>query len=704
MRTDTQVESRGVPAAGEDIASDFAEWVNPAPKAAIEPDGGGRGRASIGRVDIALVMGLFGLALAARWPFIARGETLLHSDEAIVGLMAQDIAAGERFPIYFYGQRYMGALEAYVIAGLGAFIENPIHALRLGPACFFAALVGAQYLMLTRWFGRRGGLIGAMALISSAPMFTQWSVSARGGYIEILLWGTLILWTYSEWFAGGTDGAAVSKPRRFFFGLLIGSGMWINPSIVIFVAPIVLHAFLASRFAGFGARPPAEPGAEGSALSGRIKPVTGGRIVGRRDTRRVVADAWRIAALPLLVVLGVVGLNATWSVWVVEGKVEKRFFLGLVSQPMGVGLIAIAGAAALVCAARSPAIRAAVRGALDAGGPMILGILAGAAPAAWYLARSVVGMEPMEPSLPLGIRPFWTTASTLSYLLHGLPLLLGADARPFMQLVTIGRESPLRPLDVTVSGLASGYNWVVLGGLITSGLVLVVSLRREIGRYLAMERGGHPPVMLLASGLAMLLGMYVLSGAAHDFNTIRYLIPMWALLPGLLAAVFVGGRFRFAGRLAPLCVCAAWGIGQATMFKQLGGPHPLGNVAKAMVDSRIDPAVGDIFDSHLLSYLTRQRCRVAEFEPFWSRLGHYPTSAEEGGPTNYIVQTRSASAVDDWASTGWPGPAPPELSHPLRERLAAAVEADPSLVVRREALADGYECVRLARPPAKAHR
>jgi len=133
--------------------------------------------------------------------FHHQGETLLHSDEAIVGIMAQDIAEGRRLPIYFYGQRYMGALEAYVIAALSPLFDDPIHALRFGPALFFAALCVLQYLMLTRWFGRvwRDNWSGDAA--GRSPMFMQWSISARGGYIEILVWGTALLWTYSEWFA-----------------------------------------------------------------------------------------------------------------------------------------------------------------------------------------------------------------------------------------------------------------------------------------------------------------------------------------------------------------------------------------------------------------------------------------------------------------------------------------------------------------------
>ena len=39
-----------------------------------------------------------------------------NSDEATMGLAALHIAQGRDFPVWFYGQRYMGTLEAYLAA------------------------------------------------------------------------------------------------------------------------------------------------------------------------------------------------------------------------------------------------------------------------------------------------------------------------------------------------------------------------------------------------------------------------------------------------------------------------------------------------------------------------------------------------------------------------------------------------------------
>lgn len=665
-----------LPKPSRPAAIDPADWLRPSSAFSPAPSHGRaelyspRPANSLRRIDLLAAVILFFSALAVRWPLIQRGETLLHSDEAIVGIMAQDIAAARRLPIFFYGQRYMGALEAYVVAALSPLFENPIHALRFGPALFFAAFVALQYLMLTRWFGRRGGLVGAASLLCAAPMFAQWSISARGGYVEILLWGSGLLWLYAEINAKTREWrfpssqSAIRNPNSkmpgslFAFGVLLGSGLWINPSIVLFAVPIAVHWALAQPWP----RP---------------------RIIARLG----------LAALPLTVLTGILLLNCTWAVWVAEGRLNSRWLLGLLPKPASMTILAAAAITMAFVAERRFAMIRRLRSTLPSAAPVVIGVLIGAAPAALYVAQAALGYRTMEPSLPLGVRPLWTIGSTLDYLIHGLPLLFGADARPFLDLVTIGRPWPFAPLGIWASGIVAGLNWLVLGAVLSGGMVLIVACRREIGSVLRLERVNHPPVTLLLIGVAGILLLYVFSGAAHDFNTIRYLIPIWALLPGLAAAVFVHHRFRLAGRIAVCSLCAAWAGGQYALIAQVGPPHPLRPVADALVARGADPVVAEIFDAHLLTYLTGQRCRVVEYEPFWARLDHFQPFVRPDASTWHLVPTQASfGGRTDWH---FPGPPPPELSHPLMERVLHRKTSDPVRVSVSERLPGGYRLLRL---------
>ncbi len=677
-----------------------------APRSGLSAETGGWRVRPLTRIDAALAVGLFALALLARWPFIARGETLLHSDEAIVGLMAQDIAAGDRFPIYFYGQRYMGALEAYVIAAISPLFDNPIHALRLGPACCFAVMVAVQFCMLTRWFGRAGGVMGATTLLAASPMFMQWSISARGGYVEIMLWGAMLLWAYSEWFVLGseckmqnvkckmtesrTSGSAASKQldggtglrarlrrhSKFLFGAIIGSGMWINPSIVLFIAPIVAHALLNRPLA-----------------MARRTPEFGARLsTGTHWTQR--------ATLPIAALTAVLLLNCTWAIWVADHEIHSELLLGLVPKPTAMLILCLGGAIALLFLWKRTTLIQRARALATENAALILGVLVGAAPAVLYVVQSILGLRTMDPSLPLGFRPIWLAGDTLLYLILGLPLLFGPDPRGFLQLVGVGRDTATLPLGGAAAVLVSIGGWLVIGCLLAAFAILLYSNRDSLSRLLRLQPANHPPAMLLVIGVATTLGLYVLGGCTLDFTTIRYLVPLWVFLPGILAAAFVSRRFRRIGRAAPLCACAAWAIGQCAMHSQLGAPHPLRRVADALVQRGIDPAVAEPLDAHLLSYLTQQKCRTIEFESFWPRMPHFFPLVRRDEPMDYVVQTQELDRTWDWIRGGWPGEPPPETCRFLWPRLRYALNTNPGLLLSREPLPDGYELIRLREPLA----
>jgi len=618
---------------------------------------------------------IFATGIAARWPLIDRGESLLHSDEAIVGIMAQDIAAGRRFPIFFYGQRYMGALEAYVVAGLTPFVERPITALRLAPALFFASLAAVQFLMLRRWFGRFAGVVGAATLIAAAPMFAQWSISARGGYIEILLWGTLLLWSYGDWFVNPPAGSPTSR-RRFVFGLLLGSGIWINPSIILFVVPIVLHALFS--------RP----------------------LQAARSNRRI--DQWLrrlgLLALPIVALVFVLLANVVRSTTVEHGRVRTEMLFGLVPPPAAAAVLAVIGVAALVLIHRRTRFFSTARRALDTNGVILFGTIVGALPAILYIFTALLGRHEIEPALPLGMRPIWRAGETLTFFVSGLPLLFGADATPFLDLVCIGRESPLKPLDPTWQTMLAIGNWWVAGAALSLTLSLAMRYRAAFARTLRLEPGTPPPLILLTFGAAGLVALYLLSGAAHDFNTIRYLIPLWAFIPGLIAAAVAAPgpaaptTGRFAACIATAVLLLGWSIGQAGLYRRLGKPHPLRPVADALIAANVPYATGELFDSHLLSYLTNQHSRIAEFEPFWPRLAHFRAPAESASPVCYILNNDPIDWNAAWLLRGMPGDAPPETQRLLRPALEAFLRANPEALRSREPLANTYEIVIVDRP------
>ena len=72
------------------------------------------------------------IALLLRTWLVIHTHSVIDGDEALVGIQAERILHGE-VPLYFYGQAYMGSLEAYLVALLFAIAGPSVWALRAEP-------------------------------------------------------------------------------------------------------------------------------------------------------------------------------------------------------------------------------------------------------------------------------------------------------------------------------------------------------------------------------------------------------------------------------------------------------------------------------------------------------------------------------------------------------------------------------------------
>ena len=627
-------------------------------------------RHTLTRFDIALAVALAVLSLLARWPFIERGQTIVHHDEATVGLMAQDIARGEHFPIYFYGQRYMGALEAYVVAALLPWCSNQAVALRLGPALFLAALVAVQFLMCARWFGRWGGCVAAGSLICLAPMGMHWTISARGGYIEIMLWGALTWWLFAEWFVCRNDAGRWKKAA---FGVLLGSGLWLNATIVAFIAPVIVSQLLSVRPRWL------QQSTMGTAITAHWK-------------------RWTFdlpLALPLLGLLFIVALSAIYCVEVSKHGVEFYLFMGLVSIPVGVAMLGVLVVIAALALRRQAQVQNWLRQQTNAAAPLILGMFVGYLPAIGYVVVRTFAGEGLEDSIPLGVRPLWTMHETVSFLISGVPVLFGADPRPFLDLLLIDPYNyPLRSLPAGRHELLGWFNL----GILAAAVVLIVLLLIDHGRKflppLRLQFGQIPPAVFLSFAVLAFGALFLFSGCSFNFFSIRYLIPVWVAIAGLLGAVAASARWKTV-RFACLAILfAGWTAGQGTLWQQIGAPHPLTDVAQSLVDQDISLAVAEPQDAKLLSYLTSQATRVAEYKPTWPRLTHVARLVRPHERIAYITRTDEKVPHKEQE---WPGRKLSSI-HRLRPDLEAWVRRHPHTLISKSSLPQGFELWLLTEP------
>ncbi|MEL6149707.1 MAG: hypothetical protein AAFR56_08775 [Chloroflexota bacterium] len=187
-------------------------------------------------LDLSLILVV---ALIGRVLLIATGSISFHSDEAIVALMARHMTQGE-FPVFFYGQAYMGSFNVISTAAGFATIGESVMTIRIVQLVKFLLVVGTSYW--ATWHLSRNRVVSAvtgLTLAISHTMAAIYTATNIGGYAETLIFGNLLLilgydlareHLYSLW-------------RWIALGIVAGLAWWTNALIVAFAAPVALFIF-----------------------------------------------------------------------------------------------------------------------------------------------------------------------------------------------------------------------------------------------------------------------------------------------------------------------------------------------------------------------------------------------------------------------------------------------------------------------------
>jgi len=147
------------------------------------PRGGRRVRSLDRPGQVALGLGVLGVAY--RLVLILLTVPGSNSDEATFGLAAMHIAAGREFPIFLYGQHYMGTVESYLAAPLFALFTPSWPLLRLPLLALHAVFVYLSYRLTRRLYSPwlATATVGLLALGSERVVRDQ--ITTVGGRPEI---------------------------------------------------------------------------------------------------------------------------------------------------------------------------------------------------------------------------------------------------------------------------------------------------------------------------------------------------------------------------------------------------------------------------------------------------------------------------------------------------------------------------------------
>ena len=176
--------------------------------------------------------GVILLALALKLSLLAFDVFPFNADEAVVGLMAGHILEG-KWPVFFYGQAYMGSMDASLVALGFALFGQRVVVIRAVQVLLYLGTVFTTMQLGQRIFGSiEVALIAGLLMAIPTVNITLYTTVSLGGYGEMLLFGNILLllalriakrndenWPYLAW------------------GFLAGLGFWAFGMTLVYILP-----------------------------------------------------------------------------------------------------------------------------------------------------------------------------------------------------------------------------------------------------------------------------------------------------------------------------------------------------------------------------------------------------------------------------------------------------------------------------------
>ncbi len=170
------------------------------------------------------------LAVALRFFLIYAHWPVVNADESIMDLMARHILYQGEHPIFFWGQDYMGTLQAYMGAVFMHFVGSSTFSVRLGTLLLFALYIVCMYFLVRLVYSATFALFSMALLSIGSDRMMGVPITANGGYAETMLFGALIF-LIVVWLALTlpAERTRVAPSRLLVYatlGFVIGLSLW----------------------------------------------------------------------------------------------------------------------------------------------------------------------------------------------------------------------------------------------------------------------------------------------------------------------------------------------------------------------------------------------------------------------------------------------------------------------------------------------
>ncbi|PWT75610.1 MAG: hypothetical protein C5B60_05100 [Chloroflexi bacterium] len=189
------------------------------------------------RREWVLVLAVLLVAAAVRLLLAARGWPYVNSDEATLGLMADDILWHGAHPLFAYGDHHIGAIDAYLQAPFFAVLGSTDLVLHIVTTIQIVVFLVFFYLFTRDVFSTPVAIVTLLLLAFCGQLELFYEMRANRHAQDVLVFTALLLWLV-VW--------RLRHPGRlllvdFAIGVVAGIGLWST----LLTLPFVVAAALA---------------------------------------------------------------------------------------------------------------------------------------------------------------------------------------------------------------------------------------------------------------------------------------------------------------------------------------------------------------------------------------------------------------------------------------------------------------------------
>ena len=188
-----------------------------------------------------LLFALFGLALVLRIGRYLSGD--LAFDAALTGRLGFSLLEGG-FPLFLYGQRFMGSLDAYLSAPLYLLAGPSALTLNFLPAFLSLASLLVLTLFLKKIHRSPGFYVGLLFLAVPPALSLYWAAEARSYYPVALFLSALLMGLTIRL---GKKNKEVGAFLPFGWGLIAGLAFWTNFLTGVVIGAGVIYILISAR-------------------------------------------------------------------------------------------------------------------------------------------------------------------------------------------------------------------------------------------------------------------------------------------------------------------------------------------------------------------------------------------------------------------------------------------------------------------------